>query len=300
MELRQLEYFVAVAEEASFTKAAARLFVTQPGVSAQVRRLEQELGQDLLDRSGGGVRLTEVGDAVLVGARAALEQVAGMRLTVDAFTGLMRGRVSVGMVRSCSLFDLPRLLADFHKDHPAVTITLSEANADVLLDQLRTGHLDTAVVALAGDDPPGMGLHVIADEPLVAAVGPDDPLAACDTVTVDALRNRALISLPRGTGMRTCLEKAFAAEGCAPTVAFEASDPNVLAGLAARSLGPAILPESLVAEYPGGLHAVTVRSSLLHGRMALAWREEGPIGPAARRFIERARTVLPPVTASVG
>ncbi|GAA0324924.1 hypothetical protein GCM10010302_75100 [Streptomyces polychromogenes] len=89
MELRQLEYFVAVSEEASFTKVAARLFVAQPGVSAQIRRLEYELGQQLLDRSGRTVRLTEVGTAVLGFARRALDDVAAMRL-VDDFTGLMR------------------------------------------------------------------------------------------------------------------------------------------------------------------------------------------------------------------
>lgn len=299
MELRQLEYFVAVAEEASFTRAAARLYVTQPGVSSQVRRLEKELGQELLDRTGPAVRLTEVGTAVLAAARAALDGVTSVRATVDEFTGLIRGRVSVGMVRSCSLLDLPPLLAAFHAEHPHVSVTLSEANSDVLLEELRTGRLDAAVVALAGEDPPGVVLHVLADEPLVAAVGEDDPLAGHRSVPLDALRHRSLICLPRGTGMRTCLENAFRAEGWEPRVAFEASDPHVLARLAARSLGPAVLPGSLVAEHPQ-LRAVAVTSPLLRGRMALAWRREGPPGPAARRFLARARAALPPVSASSG
>src|SRR3954469_9522705 len=92
MELRHLEYFVAVAEEASFTKAAARVHVAQPGVSAQIRQLEQELGQPLFDRSGRSVRLTEAGTAVLPYARAALQAVERVRLTVDEMTGLLRGR----------------------------------------------------------------------------------------------------------------------------------------------------------------------------------------------------------------
>src|SRR4051794_16846906 len=125
MELRQLEYFVTVAEEASFTKAAARLHVAQPGVSAQIRQLERELGQPLLDRSGRAVRLTDVGAAVLPHARAALGAVASARLTVDELTGLLRGRVSVGMLTACAL-GVPDMLADFHERHPAVEITLSE------------------------------------------------------------------------------------------------------------------------------------------------------------------------------
>ncbi|HEX6445096.1 MAG TPA: LysR family transcriptional regulator, partial [Streptosporangiales bacterium] len=89
MELRQLRYLVTVAEEANFTRAAARLHVAQPGVSAQVRRLERELGQELLDRSGRTVRLTEVGEAVLPYARAALSAVDGARRAVDELSGLV-------------------------------------------------------------------------------------------------------------------------------------------------------------------------------------------------------------------
>jgi DNA-binding transcriptional LysR family regulator len=98
MELRQLKYFVAVEEEGSFTSAAAKVHVAQPGVSAQIRRLEHELGQDLLDRSGRTVRLTEVGAAVLPYARAAIAAAAGARLAVDELSGLLRGHVAIGMV----------------------------------------------------------------------------------------------------------------------------------------------------------------------------------------------------------
>src|SRR3954467_2389851 len=102
MELRQLEYFVTVVEEAGFTRAAERVHVAQPGVSAQIRRLERELGQELLDRSGRSVRLTEVGAAVLPYARAALAAVDGVRLAVDELTGLLRGQVAIGTVTSHS------------------------------------------------------------------------------------------------------------------------------------------------------------------------------------------------------
>src|SRR6059036_3251846 len=110
MELRQLEYFVAVAEEASFTRAAARVHVAQPGVSAQIRRLERELGHELLDRSGRDVRPTDVGAAVIEHARAALASIACARAVADEFAGLLRGRVAVGMLSGCNSTDVPRLL----------------------------------------------------------------------------------------------------------------------------------------------------------------------------------------------
>src|SRR6476660_1380363 len=103
IDLKWLRSFVVVAEEASFTRAAARVHVAQPGVSAQVRRLESELGQRLLDRSGRTIRLTEAGAAVLPFARAALDAVAKARLVVDDLAGLVRGQVTIGMVSGCAL-----------------------------------------------------------------------------------------------------------------------------------------------------------------------------------------------------
>jgi DNA-binding transcriptional LysR family regulator len=109
MELRQLEYFVAVVDEANFTRAAVKVHVAQPGVSAQIRRLERELGQDLLDRSGRTVRVTQAGGVVLPYARAALAAVANARLAVDELTGLMRGRLTIGTVTSMSSDPNPRV-----------------------------------------------------------------------------------------------------------------------------------------------------------------------------------------------
>ena len=122
MELRQLQYLLAVVEEQSFTKAAARLHVAQPWVSAQVRQLETEVGQSLLDRSPSGVRPTTVGAAVVPHARAALEAVTAVSDTVDQLAGLLRGHVTVATVPSVAsgAVNLPRLLVDFHHQHPAM------------------------------------------------------------------------------------------------------------------------------------------------------------------------------------
>ena len=172
MELHQLAYFVAVAEEGNFTRAAERLHVAQPGVSAQVRRLERELGQELLDRSGRTVRLTDVGAAALPHARAALAAVQGVREAVDELAGLVRGQVAIGAVTSAGPVGLPDLLAGFHERYPAVEITLSEANSDTMLAALREGRLDLAVVGLATDPPAGIATQVLIDEPFLAVTAP--------------------------------------------------------------------------------------------------------------------------------
>ncbi|MCP3804031.1 LysR family transcriptional regulator [Allokutzneria sp. A3M-2-11 16] len=287
MELRQLEYFVAVAEEANFTRAAARVHVAQPGVSAQIRRLERELGEQLLDRSGRTVRLTEAGAAVLPYAKAALAAVAGAKFAVEELTGLLRGRVDIGVVTACGAVDLPTAMADFHELHPGVEVTLTEGNSADLLDAIRAGGLDLALVGLAGP-PQGISTHVVVDERLVAAVSPDDPLADRSEITLDDLRDRALICLPRGTGVRTCLDDACAAAGIAPRVAFEASGPMMVERLALRGLGVAILPGAA----GPGLHTLSITPEL-RSRLDFAWRSDDPIAPAARAFITHLRHAFP-------
>ncbi|MFF5973894.1 LysR family transcriptional regulator [Streptomyces sp. NPDC012769] len=314
MELRQLQYFLAVVEKGSFTRAAAGLHVAQPGVSAQIRQLERELGQPLLDRSGRTVTPTEVGEAVLPYARAALAAVEGMRQTVEEYTGLLRGHVTLGLVSGAATdeFDLAALLADFHSAHPRVEISLTEDTSARMLTALRRGELDLAIVGVAEDEPPpDISLHVLIDTPLVAAMAPDDPLlrptgdAERPTterpstanppaeLPLSALADRPLICLPRGTGIRGALERACRQAGFAPRIAFEAAAPNLLAHLAARGLGVAVLPEiPSEAAAALGLRTLPLTAPALRGRIALAWPTDGPTRPAAKALLLRMRETL--------
>jgi DNA-binding transcriptional LysR family regulator len=303
MELHQLEYFVAVAEEASFTKAASRVHVAQPGVSAQVRRLESELGQRLLDRSGRSVRLTEAGSAVLPFARAALDAVASARLAVDELAGLVRGQVTVGMVSGCALPALAELLAGFHHKYPGVAITLTEDNSDRLVEMLGDGRLDLALIGSAGTGgSTGISTAVLIDEELVAAVAPGHPLAGKETVTVKALRDVPLVSLPRGTGVRAALDAACAATGFEPRIVFEASALPMVIQLAAQGLGLAVVPASVAAAPDGPAVPqpadapviVPIAHPSVRSRLELAWPEAPSGNPAARVLIEQVRALGSP------
>ena len=281
MELRQLEYFVAVAEEANFTRAAERIHVAQPAVSAQIQRLERELGQPLLDRTRRVVRLTAAGEAVLPYARAALGAVGDMQIAVDEVTQVVRGAVTIGTVASHSV-DIPRLLADFHADHPNVEITLGTDSSDNLIESLRSGQPD--------ETPDGLEVEVVTDEAIQAAVSPSDPLARRKQIRLADLRDRTLIALPVGAGIRHQFDSACAAAGVTPRIAFEATTPVALADLAERGLGVAIVPAS-VPRGRDGLHAMSIVPEI-RGRLVLAWRSPGPISPAARVLVERARRLL--------
>jgi DNA-binding transcriptional LysR family regulator len=287
MEIHQLQYFVAVAEEASFTRAAARVHVAQPGVSAQVRRLEAELGQQLLDRSGRSVTLTEVGEAVLPFARAALDALDGARLAVDQLAGLVRGQVAVGMVSGCALPSLAELLADFHARYPGVTIVLTEDGSDRLLELLREGALDLALIGTAGPATEGVETAVVVDDGLVAAVRPEHPLAVQRSVTVTDLRDQPLVSLPRGTGVRAAMDAACADAGFTPRIVLEASALPMVAQLAGRGLGVAILPASAAPD--GALRVLPIGEPQLRSRLELAWNPAAAHSPAARALIEHTR-----------
>lgn len=294
MELRQLQYLVAVTEEGSFTKAATRVHVAQPGVSAQIRRLEREVGQVLLDRSGPSVRPTEAGAALLPYARAALSAVAAGRDSIHALAGLLQGHITLGTVASISSpsLDLPELLAGFHHDHPGIEITLREASSDQLTKALLAGSLDIALIGLGPTPPPrGITTQVVATETLVAAVPRTSPLANRATIPLAAFRDRPLITLPTGTGLRARLDDALAAAGITALIAFEAGDPHFLAQLAARGLGTAVLPAP-AAHAHHDLHVLTITRPHLAGQVALAVRANGPTSPAAQAFLRHTRTTM--------
>lgn len=290
MELRQLEYLVAVAEHANFTRAAERLHVAQPAVSAQIRKLERELGQPLLDRSTRTVRLTAAGAAALPHAKAALASVGNVTRAVEELTDLVRGSVAIGTVTAHDV-DVPGLLADFHAAHPGVEIRLSTDNSDVLIDQLHSGVLDAAIVSVGSDELlDGLDVDVVTDEAIDAAVSHDDEWAGTATIGLAALAERPLIALPVGTGLRARLDQAFAAAGLSPHIAFEASTPIALAELAERGLGVAIVPSSVARTRPA-LHAVTVTPEV-RGRLVLAARATGPTSPATAVLLQMARRLI--------
>ncbi|KAA0120816.1 LysR substrate-binding domain-containing protein [Mycolicibacterium sp. P9-22] len=290
MELRQLEYFVAVVEERSFTKAAQRERVAQPAVSAQIRRLERQVGQSLLTRSNRDVRLTQAGAAFLPHARAALAAIRDAQRAVDEVADLVRGSVAIGTV-TLHPVDVAGLMADFHHDYPSVEITLGADNSDVLLEKLADGRLDIAIVSIGVDEEPAdLDVQVITDEAIEAAVALDHPLARRRSLPLDVLCTHPLISLPVGTGLRTRLDTACATQGVTPRIAFEATSPLELAELAGHGLGVAILPTSMARSDPQ-LHVLRLVPAL-QGRLVWAWRRD-MTNPAARLLRKRATARVP-------
>jgi DNA-binding transcriptional LysR family regulator len=248
MELRQLEYLVAVAGEANFTRAAERVRISQSGVSAQVRQLERDLGATLFDRSARAVTLTSAGEAAVTHAREILAAAASMRQAVGQVTGVVTGELTVGMVTACSVTGLFEALEAFHRAHPGVAIRVREDDSAALAGQVRTGAADVALIGAGGAVPPGLESHTLVSERLVAVQSRHN-FAERPVVSLPDLAAARLICLPVGTGVRAVFDAACAARGVRPDIAFEASAPGTVADLAARGLGVAILTESMAAAY---------------------------------------------------
>lgn len=287
MELRQLEYFVAVAEERNFTRAAERVNISQSGVSAQIRQLERELGADLFDRSARAVTLTVAGKAALEHARAALAAAGALGQAVGEVTGLIRGSLTVGMVNGCTITPLFDALAAFHRAHPGVELSLLEHDSDRLVEGVRDGTVDLALVGTANATPEGLEALTIVSERLVALVPPGDPLAARRRVTLRDLCERPIVCMPQGTGLRTVLDEACAARGLRPSIALQAGAADAIADLAVRGLGVAVLSESMAERYRDRLTALLIDDVRAPGLLALVWRNAG--GPAVRELVGHAR-----------
>ncbi|MBM4485945.1 LysR family transcriptional regulator [Rhodococcus hoagii] len=282
MELRQLEYFVAVAEEANFTRAAARVHVSQSGISAQIRQLENDLGAPLFDRSTRVAALTVAGEAALAHARAALAAARAVRDAVDDVNQLVRGRLEVGMVTACTVTPLFDALSSFHRAHPGIDVSLREDNSDRLVDDVRAGAVDLALVGVAGAEPAGLHSFTVVRERLVAAVPGNHPLAQLSSVTLADVCAHPLVTLPPGTGIRTVLDRGCADLNCRASIALQASAPDAVADLATRGLGVAILSESMATSYPD-LASRLIADVDVEAVLALVWRPE--ISPALRELL---------------
>jgi DNA-binding transcriptional LysR family regulator len=257
MDVRQLTYFVAVAEERTFTAAALRLNLAQSAVSNAIRALERELGAVLFTRGAREVALTDAGAALLPRAHEAIATLSAARAAVDEVVGGLRGEVRIGTLTSTpTQVDLPALLGDFHHSHPAVHLHLvvSPEGSHGLVRDLVGGRLDVAFVGLA--DPASAGIHLreIARVPLDLIVPATHRLADASRVRIDQLATEPFVDVPAGYGTRVAVDSAFARAGIHREVVLECFDLTAAADFVAHGLGIAVLPRTLALDH----HAVRV------------------------------------------
>jgi DNA-binding transcriptional LysR family regulator len=269
--VHQLEYFVAVAEEGQFTRAAARLRVAQPSVSAQIRQLERSLGTRLLHRGAGPVRVTDAGNELLPLARRVLADLDDVEQAMVELAGLRRGQLAVGATPSLSAWLLPTILGRFHDQYPGVSLTVTEQGSRHLVRGLEAGVLDLALAILPLPQPTLQSQRLAVEE-LVVVTATDHELAGRTSTRIAELKDVALVMFREGYDLRNSTLAAFAAIGSQPTVAVEGGEMGSVLALVAEGLGAAIVP-SIVATDPH-LHVLTLRSPKLYREIGLVRRQD--------------------------
>jgi LysR family transcriptional regulator, transcription activator of glutamate synthase operon len=283
VELRQLRSVEAVARHRHFTRAAEELHVAQSALSHQIRKLEQELGTPLFERTSRRVAPTEAGEALAVRARRVLAEVDAAFAEVDELRGVLRGRIWLGALLPAGDLDVPGLLARFSRAYPGVEVGLREGVAADMLAFLAADELDAAFCLLDGDVPEPLAAERLSDEEVVAVFAPDHaPHAA--RVSVTDLASRALVATRRGSAITSALEARC---GHPLRLALESGDPFLLRALAAQGFATAILPRSLT-RLDGPAIAVRSLEPPLVLPVALVWRRRNA-APAARAFVEFVR-----------
>lgn len=283
MNLKQLEFAVALAEEGNFTRAAERCHVVQSALSHQIAALEQELGTPLFERLPRQVRATAAGEAMLVHARQALASLRHLRADVAAVSGEVRGLLAIGQISSLTGIDVVAMLAAFQQVHPQVEFQLRVDKSEDLIAQVQSRDLDVALVGLspsAGLD--GVCHQMLQEEDLVAVLAPSHRLARRKRLPLTELQDEALVDFPRGTGARRQTDDAFAAAGLPHTVRFEVNLMELVERFVRHGLAVGIVP-ALIAEGFEGVVRIPLQPTPTR-RVHLVWQRLPT--PAARAFVE--------------
>ncbi|MFJ8234017.1 LysR family transcriptional regulator [Streptomyces sp. NPDC094448] len=286
MELRTLEYFVAVAEERSFTRAAARCHVVQPAISQQIQALEKELGEPLFTRLPRQVVLTSGGAALLPHARACLAAAAAAALEFANRSGLLSGTLALGTVGGLESTCVPRLLGEYHRRYPGVGVRLSGASSPALLAQARSGEIDAAVIAEPpGGLPDGFDSRLLLEDRFVAVLpagsrAPDHPM------TLTEAARRPLIGYGSGTGAHAFVRDAFAAQGLRLDIAYATADVALQVALVAEGIGIALTSYANPLLRLDERIVVVPLEPAIRLRKVLAWRLGKRPGPPLRAFLD--------------
>ncbi|MFW0790210.1 LysR family transcriptional regulator [Gordonia sp. CPCC 205333] len=283
MELQQMRYVIAIAEERSFTRAAERCFVVQSSLSHQIKALEHELGVVLFARTSRRVELTEAGEAFLAGARASLDAAERAALDAAAATGQIRGNLTIGVIPTVTAIDIPAMLGDFRAAHPAVRIRLRGGGSEQFIAGIAEGSIDVAVLGLPETTiPTNVSTRQLTKERLVAVVNSDHRVASRRRLRLEDIAEETFVDFPEGTPGRAPSDLAFSAAGLTREVMFEAMNTDMILNLVRQGLAVTLLAPAVVPDDPRLISIPVVGGPI---RIEyLAWSDFNP-SPAAVAFL---------------
>src|SRR5713226_8803330 len=290
MELTQLEFFIKVVEEGSFSKAAERVYRTQPAVSIAIRRLEEEIGAPLFERSQKTPALTGVGELVYDYAKRILLLRDQTFDVVSELTSLKRGRVRIGANESTSLYLLPHLILDYRALHPNIRVEIFRHTSDQLPREVLDRNVDFALMAFEPVDSDLESFPVLRDE-LVLIMHPEHPLAKVESVTVNQLGNESFVAHNVKTGSRQKVIETFAKHQTPLNITLELATIETIKRFVQLRIGLGFVPRMCVAEelQRGTLATVPVPDLTYERTLWVTHRREMTFSHAASAFLELLR-----------
>jgi DNA-binding transcriptional LysR family regulator len=284
VELRHLDYFIAVAADLNFSRAAQRIHVVQSALSASVAKLEKELGVALFDRTRRQIALTAAGEVFLEHAREVIHAAQRAQSSVDGYRDQLTGTVTLGTLMSWGAVNLPAALEQFRRLNPLVTVRLRQSLTGSAghLAAIADGQMDLALVSISTPPSTLITLRELTREPMVFVCESSHPLANRKQVQLADLTGEDLIQFPIGWGIRQRLDAAFAAIGTHPVSAYEVADYAIAAELIRYRLATVVLPVNTANRFPD-LRTITLNPPLTWALF---------IATAASRHTSRATTTL--------
>jgi len=293
MELRHLRYFVTVAEELSFTRAAKRLGMEQPPLSQQIRQLEEEVGTRLFQRLPRGVSLTDAGGYFLHDALEILQRVRQATEQAQRVARGDRGRLRIGMINSAPFHPfVPRVIREFGQLYPEVALGLEEDITPALAQSLRDGVVDVAFMRPLLGDAGGLSIETLFDEEMVVALPEGHALTRQRSLPLAALANESFVLFPRpvGSGLYDEILAACRRAGFGPQIGHEVRQVTSIANLVAADLGVSLVPASMQQVLSTGVVYRPLEGDAPRARMSLACRA-GDSSATVRNMLALAHAV---------
>jgi DNA-binding transcriptional LysR family regulator len=292
VELRHLRYFLAVAEERSFSRAAERLGIAQPPLSQQIRRLERDLGFPVFERLPKGIRLTPAGEALVSAARSVLQAADEARKTAESAHLGVTGRLVIGFINSAAYSILPRLLRAYSDAHARIKVDAQEMAIADQIDALAEGRIHAGILRPPVDDRRLEAIKLVR-EPFVVAVPAGHVLASREELALADLQGEPLVSYPRGhpAGFRERIDAVLRNAGVTPRFLQEATHVHTLCGLVAGAVGISIVPAGARVLALDGVTFVPLDAQDLYAEVCLAWSRIAS-EPQVQGLVTVARTIF--------
>jgi LysR family cyn operon transcriptional activator len=287
MEIRQLRYFLSVADTEHLTQSAQALFVTQSTLSHGLKQLEEELGASLFDRVGRGLKLSQAGLVFKGYAGRALQELEGGRMALVALNGLQAGTLTVGVIPTFMDSLVPTAVARFSASYPRIRIFIRDLRADLIEEQLIAGQLDMGI-AFHPTKRHDIDAEHLFTEQLQLVVSVNHPLAGHQNLPIRQLQQLPLCLLPRTFATRRMLDESFREAGLEPTVRVEMESVSALIASCESGQLATIVPERAAAMNPH-LQAISLTTPQPIRHAGILWRKGTPPSVAAKAFVNELR-----------